>query len=473
MIPNKYFKSTERNIGNNNLAQTDRATEYEFILYNASPPPQQNDRNSLWQKIGFSSRPAVIPPSDIMKHKKTSVNIIDTPGLNDTKGLEQDEKNMQIILNSAINANELSAIVLIMNGTSARITTNIKNMLAKFRGSVPDSINNNVIVIFTMCREDTCNFKDFDELGISKDKVFYINNTAFSSDPKTLSGSSRALQELEWTESMKICGEIVDAVTKLSPISTNEFTQIRKIRNNLKNYLHNARLKINELYKLQENIEQAKLITPQLQAEVDKHKNFTTKKQIVQTQLVTAPYHSTLCSNCNTICHDEETHRQGARIFDNCSCMNHNGYCKKCPKKCSARNHYHARQTIKYVTVDVDEILKDVQDKYQQSMTALNKTTQNLTQYELTKNSIQFSIDKMAQDIEKECITLKSICKKFNFVDELNILVTQLKQEPQMIQCLQTRQTADIFIENIEYIIRKLNDIDQKEKKGWFTLDHV
>ena len=74
----------------------------------------------------------------------------------------------------------------------------------------------------------------------------------------------------------------------------------------------------------------------------------------------------------------------------------------------------------------------------------------------------------MAQDIEKECITLKSICKKFNFVDELNILVTQLKQEPQMIQCLQTRQTADIFIENIEYIIRKLNDIDQKEKKVHF-----
>jgi GTP-binding protein EngB required for normal cell division len=52
---------------------------------------------------------------------------IDTPGLGDTRGIAQDEKNMDIILKAAENARNFSAIVIIVNGQVARFTLVRKN----------------------------------------------------------------------------------------------------------------------------------------------------------------------------------------------------------------------------------------------------------------------------------------------------------------------------------------------------------
>jgi hypothetical protein len=86
---------------------------------------------------------------------------IDTPGLSDTNGVEQDDKNIEEIINTAISAGSLSAIVIIANGTEARVTPSIKNTLVKLANNLPDEIiERNLLLILTKCAKSSACFSE-------------------------------------------------------------------------------------------------------------------------------------------------------------------------------------------------------------------------------------------------------------------------------------------------------------------------
>ena len=108
-IPTKYLPSTEgyqhteNNTKNIAMSQTDSCTTYVF------------EKNGI--KYSF----------------------IDTPGLNDTRCSQQDEANMKKILDNAKVTSDLTAVLLIVNGTQSRLTPAMENILVTLRGAVPDS----------------------------------------------------------------------------------------------------------------------------------------------------------------------------------------------------------------------------------------------------------------------------------------------------------------------------------------------
>lgn len=68
-------------------------------------------------------------------------NFIDTPGLSDTTNSATrcvDNETVSTILKAAGQAGELQAIILIINGTTARVTVNLKNALQRIAGNYPD-----------------------------------------------------------------------------------------------------------------------------------------------------------------------------------------------------------------------------------------------------------------------------------------------------------------------------------------------
>jgi GTPase Era involved in 16S rRNA processing len=86
---------------------------------------------------------------------------IDTPGLSDTNGIKQDDKNIQEIINAAISEGSLSAIVIIVNGTEARVTTSIKNTLVRLSSNLPDVlIDHNLLLILTKCSKSSACFSE-------------------------------------------------------------------------------------------------------------------------------------------------------------------------------------------------------------------------------------------------------------------------------------------------------------------------
>lgn len=248
-ISNEYYKATEKyahnekNIKNRTVSQTMNTKDYSFKL------------------------------------KDCEIIIMDTPGLNDVEGFEQDEINLNKIIDGAINSKTISGIFLIINGSNARITSNIKLLLTKFKGFVPDNIMENVIVIFTMCRTETCNIHDLTYLGIKPANVFYMNNSAFSSNPKKWNPSSIPLLEQEWNHSMISCNDILNFATSLTSSSTFEFSQMKTIRNNIKETLNLIQLKIMSLINIEQEYNVAKNAADKYNATAESFKDYTVQKK--------------------------------------------------------------------------------------------------------------------------------------------------------------------------------------------------
>lgn len=90
---------------------------------------------------------------------------IDVPGLSDTNGAHKDIEHIENIMTTAESIGSIAAIVLVINGTVARVTSNLKNA---------------IVVVFTNCSVDTVNF----ELSVLKpwtipeENIFYMDNNA-------------------------------------------------------------------------------------------------------------------------------------------------------------------------------------------------------------------------------------------------------------------------------------------------------
>jgi hypothetical protein len=92
-----------------------------------------------------------------------------------------------------------------------------------------------------------------------------------------------------------------------------------------------------------------------LASDKEKYKEYTVKNVIETDEIVDADYHSTLCSVCNHVCHDhcglEFIATAGDAGFSRCACMGAESQCMKCPNRCGPPHHYHAKKTIKKVSL--------------------------------------------------------------------------------------------------------------------------
>lgn len=353
------FKHTEKNVSDRSVSQTSDVSDYTFSVNDA--------------EIVFT----------------------DTPGLNDQRGYDKDNETLDKIIDSIINAKNISGIIFAINGTNARLTTNAKLLLNRMNSFIPDNVMKNMIVVFTMCRQDTCNFdiKQLENYGINPAKIIYINNTAFSSDHNTWTDIE--ILNYEWNESFKSCNELMMFGTNLSKASSFEFEQMKKIRNNIKSNLHNIKLKINNFIKLQDEYLNNKELFDKLSIEKELNKNYTTTKTLTQKVFVPHTHHSTVCQNCNTICHfecglDEISQNSEYRLRNlvNCLCFDgsQNGVCRNC--KCTVHSHYHARIKEETRTVNVAEEIKELKQKYLDSIKKLENVSSELSEYDIVKQSI-------------------------------------------------------------------------------------
>ena len=79
------------------------------------------------------------------------VIVVDTPGLSDTRGTESDSQNVTKILEYVQYLPEIHAIVLVVNGSNPRLTTDVVHTFNLLKGSLPDSVTNNTMAVLTMC----------------------------------------------------------------------------------------------------------------------------------------------------------------------------------------------------------------------------------------------------------------------------------------------------------------------------------
>jgi len=179
-------------------------------------------------------------------------NFFDTPGINDTGGYLSDNENVDRIFDCIQTLQDLTALVLVLNGTHARLTVNIRNVLERFRDRIPDVLYTNVLVILTNCASHTVNFGSVKLLNHAP--IFHMQNSAFSSDLQAWTSQTREILQRDWNVSMHTMNEFVKTLLTLTPVSTEALSSMNDDRNAIRSVLHESRLMIMELQHIEDEL---------------------------------------------------------------------------------------------------------------------------------------------------------------------------------------------------------------------------
>jgi hypothetical protein len=125
---------------------------------------------------------------------------MDTPGLGDTRGIEQDDKNIENILQTILMTPELNGIVIIINGTECWLSERILYAIQRMKGILPNVLKDNLIVLMTnVATKPNLNIKDL-EMDLPQGRLFYVNNSIFSTNLKTLSSYDRKTHNVNYNK---------------------------------------------------------------------------------------------------------------------------------------------------------------------------------------------------------------------------------------------------------------------------------
>lgn len=401
------------------------------------------------------------------------ITFIDTPGMGDTEGLQRDEKNLEKILNKAAKSGELAGIILFFNGAETRDNTTKEYTFSKLIGAIPDVALKNMIVVLTNVRKDSCNFPldKILSLGVSADRIFYMQNSVLASDPETWKDQDILNHLLlDWDDSMKTMGKIAQKLSVTSSNINNEFKKMYELRNLVKRKFHDVILTFSEMQETQSAIEafQAKYESENNVAQ--DFKDYAQKATVTSRKFVqdNSRHYSTICSTHNTVCHDQcsltETCQVGNKIFVGCAAFNgsHNGErcntCSSSQKSCSYEKHYHARGQFMDVTETLQDRLTEYQNRYNQAQANAQDAQAELNSAQDALQHMHGTIDKFSQEVQTNLEELKKICRGYNFVAELEATIKVLKQEAKRYTSLEAKNSANSFISALEITVDRLSE---------------
>ena len=108
-----------------------------------------------------------------------SLGIIDTPGFGDSRGMEQDKKNIKKIISCIEEEKYINCVCLVINGRLSRNTADLKYVLTQIASILPRAISNNLIVVFTNTSSELDLIFDLEELNNYFGKQIDTDRVAF------------------------------------------------------------------------------------------------------------------------------------------------------------------------------------------------------------------------------------------------------------------------------------------------------
>jgi hypothetical protein len=125
----------------------------------------------------------------------------------------------------------------------------------------------------------------------------------------------------------------------------------------------------------------------------------------------------------------------------------------QCEGRCSFTNHYHARKKLVSKEMTSEEVIADIKAKYEDATLRLNMSTKKITEVGDLKSLVDEAIKDNLKNLELQCEGIKKLCKGFNLVNELSLVLNQLEAELRKIRNLQARDTAVKVIDAIRALI--------------------
>ncbi|KAJ7763599.1 hypothetical protein DFH07DRAFT_939252 [Mycena maculata] len=247
------------------------------------------------------------------------VNVLDTPGLADTRGIQQDElhkKGIATEIKEQVTA--VHAVLILANGTLPRLSVSTEYALTTLSSIFPKSLADNISLVFTMCSNPlSINFTD-DAVPPSLKTVpqFYMDNPlSLLHKYREMKAKGQHKRQLRAASDHVVASEAAALQTMvrffdwLDDLKPQPTTDILTLFNKSQTIQQQISDTISQMAQAQDKSEEIKGLIGQIEygrADIDVYSKF---EQSVETKIWRhdpTDYHNTLCAapRCYSVCHE-------------------------------------------------------------------------------------------------------------------------------------------------------------------------
>ena len=332
----------------------------------------------------------------IYTFKVLNLTIIDTPGIGDTAGKQEDQKTIQKIQNlfTSGSIKTIHAICFVVKHNDVCLDPSICDVFQTIAELFDNDTAKNIFVMATCCDviyiqgkiEKPPVIRLFRKAGIPYKAYFSFNNKHIYKQPET-SGRMFSREQDDWETSAISFDCFFDKVTKASPVKLELSIEIVQKRRNITHaQLPEFARKLKDgIHAIDEHKENLRVIKKEIE---NPGKDFTYEVEIEKTTMedIQKPgIFCTMCKNCDKVCHYPCDIKKDSALWwcDTMSWWWFSYSCTSCPKKCSWKDH--TRDTKRPIrrTYRVIRTLEDLKQKYLKEKGESRDNLIKLIEYEM------------------------------------------------------------------------------------------
>ncbi|XP_021703492.1 uncharacterized protein LOC110677111 isoform X2 [Aedes aegypti] len=451
-IPSKHYNATEglnhseKNAADTSKSQTSKCMEYDF------------------KKDGLV------------------FSFIDTPGLCDTEGTHKDEENILKIMQAAVDKGTLVAIMIVINGTQPRATTNLQYTLNQMHNFVPDSFLDNIVVVLTNCNRFSANF-DLSHLKpwkVLDSNSFYMDNFALSKPEKAWKNDKEHEKYVEngWKDSMETIRKMINQLKEMGSQATRTFKEMYKKRNDINSNIKNILIDLEKLQNLQNILEETKSNQQGISDDIEKYSNYKQTQEVECKEYVKSDFMSRICETCSNVCYKDWVQSSSIlgiytssiyKIYKWTTDPLHKivgrDYCYKC--NCSLSAHYDTDEVAVIKMKTVEKVLHEIKALHEYHLQRNVDVENKISGLHDDIATVQGALRAKEQAIRTCCEDLKKVCSHFNFVNELGSIIDVMQKTASNLRSIEAKRNANKMIDDLRYFVDKLT-VGQKTDDSCF-----
>lgn len=364
-----------------------------------------------------------------------ALNIIDTPGFGDTRGIEQDNVIVDQIRHLLSAPGEqgvsfIDAVCFIVRAPDARLTSMQKYIFTSIMSLFGKDVESNICTLVTFADgAEPPVLASLVESKLPFGSTFIFNNSALFADKTDMKHST--LAPMFWEMGFGSFQSLFKHIREIKAVSLCQTKCVLKEREQLKTVIFKILEHETAGLSILEDLKQHLELTQKNKNEIEINRNFNCEDIKFRQEIVPVAigHHVTNCLNCNVTCHDNCTIADDDKKQE-CSVMNKAGNCDICKDKCAWSDHKNTRFCLKYVPETVTKTNADKKIAYEEG---------------LEKNVLhEHQIYKMVCDIDEVYVNIISL------MDEMKRCKSRLNEMALRSDFLPTVEHIDMMIRSEE-----------------------
>ena len=396
------------------------------------------------------------------------VGIIDTPGFGDSRGLKQDEKNAQRIIELLRREEHINCVCLIINGRQPRTSASLKYVLTEITAILPKEILKNVIIVFSNTSDPLDLTFDPNALTtyfgepVSQKHIFFVENPYCRFEKAKVKvaqlGIDRVAESLQksFEDTAKVLNKMCETIKDFQLVYTHRFIALYEKKKAIEGNVLRMLTAYDNQIRLEKAIKEAKEEVDAAVKSKSLNKDFHSTQRFMKYIVEKTSYHNTLCgysdchSNCHVRCGLPKSFNK--EVFKNCACMGGSyNTCSVCGH--GYTYHYHDEALFKEVEVVKDLIDKDMQAKFQQATNAEERA-----------QILYMELERQMQDSKNVRRRLSSeLLQKIKDFEELGVAKNYVKLIENQLAVIETRLKGTTGSES-NYLRKTQEELKKKLK---------